>query len=372
MSYSYFFPFTNKKHKDSKKSWFLILIVILCGCSASAQKGLHAEYYDGTDFNKLVATKIVSEIDNSWNDYPPVPGIDPHSCSIRWTGKLKPGHDGTYKFAARVDDGIRVWIDDQLIIDQWELNDVGIFKGKVKMEGNREYDLKVEYFNALIEGEVRLLWSIPDPDPSWYSRWLSDDYVVIDAEYFVQPDAELVEPEVEQIVASIDNDVIPVAPPKKAPRSTKKKVIKKKAPKKDLSTTKKKEKVAPAIAERPIAIKTIEDYIPKKVAFEHAKTNILKESFQELNVFAKYMMEHPEVTIRIEGHTDPVGNAEQNQVLSERRAFAVARYLVVQGVNGKRIDAKGLGGTQPLVVPEDGKYHPANRRVEFIVTSTSK
>ncbi len=76
----------------------------------AAQQGLKAEYFNGTNFNEKVATQTDRMIDLSWNDEPPVPGLDPHYCSIRWTGRLTAPETGTYTFSARVDDGIRVWV----------------------------------------------------------------------------------------------------------------------------------------------------------------------------------------------------------------------------------------------------------------------
>ena len=115
-----------------KTTLSLLGFIFLFSSSAFSQEGLKAEYYDGSNFEKLVATKYVANINQSWFDVPPVPGINPHECSIRWTGKLRPGKSGTYTFSAIVDDGIRVWIDGALIMDQWDLNDLGDFKSTVE------------------------------------------------------------------------------------------------------------------------------------------------------------------------------------------------------------------------------------------------
>ena len=165
-------------------------ICILCSLSpflAVSQNGLKAEFYDGTNFNRLATVRMVEKIDMYWNNTPPVPGIDPHECSIRWTGRLKAPASGTYQFHARVDDGIRVWVGDEKVIDNWGLNDVGIFSGEVEMEAGKMYDLKVEYFNALIEGEITLLWNIPRKEKSWFDRWFTNEAEVIEAAYYFLP-----------------------------------------------------------------------------------------------------------------------------------------------------------------------------------------
>jgi len=155
----------------------LASILLMLGISTTlAQHGLKAEYYNGVNFDKAVAVKFVDNIDDSWDNTPPIAGLNPHECSIRWTGKLIPGKSGNYLFSARVDDGIRVWLDDKLIINQWELNDVGIFENSTQLIAGETYTLKVEYFNALLEGEVRLLWQIPgvEKEESWFEYFFGD------------------------------------------------------------------------------------------------------------------------------------------------------------------------------------------------------
>lgn len=70
---------------------------------------------------------------------------------------------------------------------------------------------------------------------------------------------------------------------------------------------------------------------------------------------------------RIEGHTDSVGDASSNMLLSERRAQAVRDYLVNNhGVAPSRLEALGLGETRLLVTTGDGVNEPRNRRVQVV------
>ncbi|WP_020013928.1 OmpA family protein [Promicromonospora sukumoe] len=84
---------------------------------------------------------------------------------------------------------------------------------------------------------------------------------------------------------------------------------------------------------------------------------------------AEVLAEHPEVEVRIEGHTDSVGTDEHNQDLSERRAEKVVDELVKQGVERDRLTWKGFGESDPLVVPRTFDDLEKNRRVEFDVTN---
>jgi outer membrane protein OmpA-like peptidoglycan-associated protein len=70
---------------------------------------------------------------------------------------------------------------------------------------------------------------------------------------------------------------------------------------------------------------------------------------------------------RVEGHTDTVGDDAMNQALSERRAAAVVQYLVSRfGIPAERLQAVGLGESQPLVQTGDQVNEPRNRRVQVV------
>ncbi len=101
--------------------------------------------------------------------------------------------------------------------------------------------------------------------------------------------------------------------------------------------------------------------------FDFGKSEILKESYPELNRVLRFLNEKPEIKILIEGHTDNVGSAKTNLQLSEKRAKAVADYLINMGIDRNRLSTKGYGNTKPVADnnTEDGRQQ--NRRVEFVI-----
>ena len=335
----------------------IYFLFILGATYVFAQGGLKAEYFDGTEFNRYVATNTVDHIDFYWDQSPPVEGINPHKCSIRYTGRLKSPQTGTYAFSARVDDGIRVWVGGTLIINNWQLNDVGYSEGRVEMKADQFYDIKIEYFNALNEAELRLLWKLPNDDErSWFDQWFyGDEPVVIPPQHFAPPLEEkievLPEPKPEPIAEAKPKSKPKVKPQPKTKPRPKPKVVQQ----------------DPVPIKRKIVIDTIQQYIPKNVAFNRAESEILPISFPELDKLADFLVKNPTRKVRIEGHTDNIGDMDKNFRLSERRAYAVAAYLVKKGGRSEQLSAKGFGGTKPLVRSNDKKYHPENRRVEFII-----
>lgn len=87
----------------------------------------------------------------------------------------------------------------------------------------------------------------------------------------------------------------------------------------------------------------------------------------DLRAVAVNLIEYPESSVGVFGHTDDTGSAAYNQDLSERRAEAVAGVLIRDGVAPSRVRATGLGETQPVATNDTEEGRQRNRRVEVII-----
>ncbi len=103
------------------------------------------------------------------------------------------------------------------------------------------------------------------------------------------------------------------------------------------------------------------------ITFVTDSARLTKDGRRVVREAAEVLAEHPEVEVRVEGHTDSVGSDKHNQRLSERRAEQVVDDLVELGVERDRLTWKGFGESDPLVVPRTFEDLEKNRRVEFIV-----
>ncbi len=103
----------------------------------------------------------------------------------------------------------------------------------------------------------------------------------------------------------------------------------------------------------------------KDIFFGRGEYILLSSSFGELDKLVKVMQENPTMEIELEGHTDIIGNADDNMKLSENRVNAVKQYLVNKGIADKRIQTKAYGGTKPLKTDGTDEERQVNRRVEF-------
>jgi outer membrane protein OmpA-like peptidoglycan-associated protein len=103
--------------------------------------------------------------------------------------------------------------------------------------------------------------------------------------------------------------------------------------------------------------------------FDFAQSDLLPESYPELDRLAKLMHETPTMQIKLEGHTDNVGSQQANQTLSLKRVEAVMDYLVNKGVDKKRISAVGRGSSKPIDSNNTEEGRAKNRRVECFIMS---
>jgi large repetitive protein len=111
--------------------------------------------------------------------------------------------------------------------------------------------------------------------------------------------------------------------------------------------------------------------IRETVLFDSGKSTILPESKLLLNEVAEQIRSHPEIKrLRIEGHTDNRGAADDNLYLSQDRADAVRRYLTARGVAKDILTAEGYGLTRPIDTNDTAAGRAHNRRVEFVITET--
>lgn len=100
--------------------------------------------------------------------------------------------------------------------------------------------------------------------------------------------------------------------------------------------------------------------------FEFDSSDLKQEALDDLDAHAKFLVADRNAKVRLEGHADERGTRAYNLALGERRANAVARYLVIQGVNRTQIETVSYGEERPLSLVRDDSGWSRNRRVELI------
>lgn len=105
----------------------------------------------------------------------------------------------------------------------------------------------------------------------------------------------------------------------------------------------------------------------KNIYFNVSKYDLKSESFPELDRLVTVMQTNPTMQIRLEGHTDTVGEFDANVELSRNRVNEVKRYLVSKGIGTSRIETVGYGPSRPINTNKSLKERPENRRVEMVI-----
>jgi outer membrane protein OmpA-like peptidoglycan-associated protein len=101
--------------------------------------------------------------------------------------------------------------------------------------------------------------------------------------------------------------------------------------------------------------------------FDVGQAKLKPSGRQAIESLARFMRERGERKIAIEGFTDNTGPEALNQRLSERRALAVRDALIKQGIDGERIEARGLGPSNPVASNDNPSGRSLNRRVEIVI-----
>jgi beta-glucosidase len=141
------------------------------------EAGLKGEYFKGIDLtDEPVLVKTDKEINFIYEGASPTAtelaqgiittdqNLDAEFFSIRWTGKLVAPETGEYSIGLKTDDGGRIWINDELIAEDWSTHAMQAYLGKITLKKDETYTVKIEYYQAAQGAGVQLIWALPNKD----------------------------------------------------------------------------------------------------------------------------------------------------------------------------------------------------------------
>jgi hypothetical protein len=123
--------------------------------------GLSAQYYNEINFTGSGVSRIDPTVNFNSGRHSPAAGIGNDTFSARWTGKIRAPKDDTYTFQTTSDDGVRLWVDGSLIVDNWTKHPVTNNSASISLNANQAYDIKLEYFENAGLSNIQLFWSSP-------------------------------------------------------------------------------------------------------------------------------------------------------------------------------------------------------------------
>ncbi len=125
--------------------------------------GLTGTFYQGTALaGTPLLTRTDSTVDFNWAGGSPAPGIVPaDQFSVRWEGEVEARSNELYTFYVTHDDGARLWVDDQLIIDNWTDHAAIEDSGSIPLQLGQRYSIRLEFYEAGGDATASLSWSTP-------------------------------------------------------------------------------------------------------------------------------------------------------------------------------------------------------------------
>ena len=129
------------------------------GLQASYYTNSSATYSSTNNFNpnNLILTRTDPVIDFNWTN-----GVSPNLSNglytVRWTGQIVPQYSETYYFDTLTDDGVKLWVNDQLLIDKWQSQGATDWTNAIALQANTHYDIKMEYLQTGGKAQARLSW----------------------------------------------------------------------------------------------------------------------------------------------------------------------------------------------------------------------
>jgi len=122
--------------------------------------GLLGAYFDNRNLSGTAYYEVNSTINFAWGIRSPEPGIGADTFSVRWTGRILPRYSQRYTFYTRSDDGVRLWVNGQQIIDSWiDQSGTTEHRGYITLVAGRRYRIEVEYYENTGDALMQLSWS---------------------------------------------------------------------------------------------------------------------------------------------------------------------------------------------------------------------
>jgi PA14 domain len=125
--------------------------------------GLMGKYYNSTnlDPNTLVLTRTDTSVNFNWNNGAPGSKVNTDDFSAEWTGQILAPETGTYTFTTTSDDGVKVWVNGQQLINAWNDHGPQQDSGTITLQAGQKYDIKVNYYDRAGGAVMQLNWATP-------------------------------------------------------------------------------------------------------------------------------------------------------------------------------------------------------------------
>jgi mono/diheme cytochrome c family protein len=129
---------------------------------APGSSGLVGSYFNNATLTGMPVLTRVEAVNFNWGSGSPGAGVNADNFSVRWTGKLAPGSSGSYRFQTYADDGVRLWVNGSLVIDNWtDHAPTTNSSATVSLTAGQKVTLTMEYYERGGGAVAALRWRLP-------------------------------------------------------------------------------------------------------------------------------------------------------------------------------------------------------------------
>ncbi len=323
--------------------------------------GLMAEYFSDFRLQRSIMTVKEPTIDFYLLNEKPYRQVPADKFTTRWQGGLYSPYSGYYKFTVRADDGIRVWIDGKIMLDEWHEQMVESYDFSVRMNEGEMHTIKVEYLQLQLRHAVAQL----------YWEYDGRRKTIVPTKYLYTNPSILCN-EFDKIEETVEEEISVKRIEKKKPSVGDPYVVKDEIGEEEIIEKEIVEITEEEVVEESEIFKglpdkksiNLENIYFEQGKYEFKQDGITQKTLQELvNALKKY----DSLKVKIVGHTDNVGNYNANLRLSRNRASKVVSHLVLSGIKPSRLSSEGFGSSNPIASNETESGRRKNRRVELVV-----
>ena len=152
-------------------SLLVLMLLLAAACGARAPEdaaadddalnggGLAATYYDNIDFTGATVSRVDPTVNFDWGSGSPDSRIGPDTFSARWTGSVMPRYSETYRFYTVSDDGVRLWVNGQQLINNWTDHSSAKNSGTIALAAGRAYSIRMDFYENGGQAVAKLSWS---------------------------------------------------------------------------------------------------------------------------------------------------------------------------------------------------------------------
>jgi hypothetical protein len=150
-------------------------VIVTVNAPAGSGTGLLAQYFNdagsGIYFTALALTRTDATIDFDWASGSPDPLVQTDNFSVRWSGQVMAPVAGSYTFTTTSNDGVRLWVNGQLLIDNWTDHLATTNSGAITLAAGTKYDIRMDFYDHATLATARLSWTYPGQNGQIVPQW---------------------------------------------------------------------------------------------------------------------------------------------------------------------------------------------------------